>query len=601
MAQTCTGSLGENIFTTGDFGSGVANFLATDPQIAPGYSYTTSPPPQDGLYSITNSTALWSDLFPTWLEIDDNSDDPNGYMMVVNASIEPGLFYDQTVDGLCENTLYFFSVDIINMIRVGVPDHIQPNVSFLIDNVVSFSSGAIPQDAAWHNYGFTFTTNPGQTSVQLSLQNNAPGGIGNDLALDNISFRPCGPEAFILPETIANICEDGTPIDLEATVLGDQYLTPQYQWQISLDEGSTWNNIDGAQALTHRHDLLSSGYYFYRFLLANDPNNLTNDRCRVISNEKIVFVQPKFYEVIDTICMGLTRESGGNTYDRTGIFIDSLTSSIGCDSIITLDLTVLPDPNLMVELSVDDLKCHDQPEGTISVHQVLNGQAPYEVIIAGNSFQLREVADQLSAGAYPVSVVDKYGCRFFDTVSISAPEPFRIDIGPDTVLVFGDELRLSASSNDFLNSILWVGDQDIDCNPDCQNFPFFPVRSQTLIGQAVSESGCSAIDSLRVMVLNERPIYFPNSFTPNNDGLNDYFNVYSRANIVEAFPTLSIYDRWGGLVWQGHNLIPNAEHSGWSGMTKTGLAQPGVYVYLAEIQFIDGEVRIISGSLQLMN
>jgi len=70
----------------------------------------------------------------------------------------------------------------------------------------------------WNTYGFTFTTGPGVTEVSLSLVNNAPGGIGNDLILDNISFQACGPEALILPETVANICEDGDPITLDATV-----------------------------------------------------------------------------------------------------------------------------------------------------------------------------------------------------------------------------------------------------------------------------------------------------------------------------------------------------------------------------------------------
>ena len=43
----CSGSLGENIFTDGDFGSGAATILQTDPHIAPGYIYTTSTPPSD--------------------------------------------------------------------------------------------------------------------------------------------------------------------------------------------------------------------------------------------------------------------------------------------------------------------------------------------------------------------------------------------------------------------------------------------------------------------------------------------------------------------------------------------------------------------------
>jgi len=99
--QLCDGNLGINIFEDGDFGSGTANVLAIDPNIAPGYTYSSANvSPQDGLYTITNNTGDWSFKFPTWLDIEDNSPDPNGYMMVVNASFEPGLFYVQEVTGL---------------------------------------------------------------------------------------------------------------------------------------------------------------------------------------------------------------------------------------------------------------------------------------------------------------------------------------------------------------------------------------------------------------------------------------------------------------------------------------------------------------------
>ena len=46
------------------------------------------------------------DGFGSWITTSDNSDDPEGYMMVVNATFEPGLFYEETVEGLCENVLY---------------------------------------------------------------------------------------------------------------------------------------------------------------------------------------------------------------------------------------------------------------------------------------------------------------------------------------------------------------------------------------------------------------------------------------------------------------------------------------------------------------
>jgi hypothetical protein len=257
-AQVCDGNLGENIFTEGDFGSGPAVVLPVDPMIAPGYIYTTQPPPNDGFYTITNNMSLWAFNFD-WLELQDNSPDPNGYMMVDNASFEPGLFYEEEIEGLCDNTLYAFSADIINLIPPG-RNIIKPNVSFLLDGNVVYSTGDIPENATWNTYGFTFTTDPGQTSVTLALRNNAPGGNGNDIALDNISFRACGPEALILPMEIANICEDGSPIDLEATINGDQYDTPVIQWQQSFNAGVTWEDIPGETDFTYTHTDLNQGF-----------------------------------------------------------------------------------------------------------------------------------------------------------------------------------------------------------------------------------------------------------------------------------------------------------------------------------------------------
>ena len=141
-AQICSGSLGENIFEEGDFGSGTIPVLTSNPNIAPGYNYTTSVP-QDGSYTVCSNTAALNGLYPTWIMTGDNSDDPNGYMMVVNASYDPGIFYEEVVDDLCENTLYEFSADILNLIYTGTQNHIDPNVSFLIDNVEFYTTGNI--------------------------------------------------------------------------------------------------------------------------------------------------------------------------------------------------------------------------------------------------------------------------------------------------------------------------------------------------------------------------------------------------------------------------------------------------------------------------
>ncbi|MEO0735065.1 MAG: hypothetical protein AAFZ52_19665, partial [Bacteroidota bacterium] len=344
-SQTCSGSLGENIFTEGDFGTGAANIPATDPGIAPGFVYQRNPPPYDGFYTITNDMVRWNNPWPSWRSFSDNSDDPQGYMMVVNAAFEPGLFYEQEVDGLCDGSEYQFSADITNIYFRG-ENGILPNVSFLIDGEVFFDTGNIAEDEEWHTYAFSFATAPGQTTVTLALRNNAPGGIGNDLAIDNIAFRACGPLARIAGGGRVRICEDGAPELLTAEITGEQYANPALQWQRSADGVTGWADIPGANASSYLHTELGSGFYHYRYLLANGSTNLTNAKCRVVSDPKTVEVVPKRYVIQDTICAGGDYLQGEVVYTTTGIYVDTLLSSLGCDSIVTLRLEVVEDPGL---------------------------------------------------------------------------------------------------------------------------------------------------------------------------------------------------------------------------------------------------------------
>ncbi len=598
-AQICDGNLGDNIFDAGDFGSGTSNVLQNNPNIAPGYSYTTSPPPVDGLYVLTNNTGNWGNNFGTWLDIPDNSSDPNGYMMVVNASFEPGLFYEQEIDDLCENTLYQFSADVINLIRANVSDHIKPNVSFLIDGIQQYTSGDIPQNEQWNTYGFTFTTDPGQTSITLSLSNNAPGGIGNDLAIDNITFQPCGPLAQILPNEIESICEDGMSTELVATVTGDQYDSPAFQWQQSFDEGMTWVDIPGANGMTYTHTDLSSGFYYYRYLLANGPMNLSNSKCRVVSNVKIVEVVPKFWNIIDTLCEGLTYFTGGSTYTQTGIYIDSLISSIGCDSIVTLDLTFLTDPGIDANVSVLNPVCFGIPEGSIFIENIINGNPPYLISINGEEgFAGPEIPNLLS-GMYDVVVTDVYGCTFEEVADIASPLEFTIELGEDQIIQLGDPVNIDPVFTGSINSFTWTPDV-LDCEPNCLNFEFFPANSGDYVLTAISDAGCVAEDSVYIEVQKIRKVFIPNVFSPNFDGTNDYFAPFGDIPNVQSIQKMQVFNRWGAVVYEQSDFIPNEATNGWDGTFKGKEVETGVYIYLIEVEFLDGEVLSYSGSITVI-
>ena len=599
-AQLCDGNLGENIFTEGDFGSGTANLVAQDPGIAPGYTYTTNVPPGDGFYTLTNNTGTWPNLYSSWLQLPDNSADPRGYMMVVNASFTPGLFYEQEVDGLCENTLYLFSADVINLIRQGTqPPHIDPNISFLIDGAEQYTTGDIPKTERWNTYGFTFTTAPGQTSVTLSLRNNAPGGIGNDVALDNISFRACGPQAQILPETVKRICEDGQFTSLTATINGDQYPTPAIQWQRSLDEGATWENIPGANDLSYTHTELSSGFYYYRYLLANGPTNLASAKCRVVSNEKIVEVVPKFWTAADTICSGLRYETGNSVYTESGTYVDTLRSSLGCDSIVTLALTVLPDPGLQLELAIEQPPCTGD-RGSIAVADVSNGTPPYRYALGGGPPTTVSAFAELPPGEYRVSATDRYGCSVRETVLLREPPEFRIDLGADREVRLGASVRLEVTTNAPIATYAWEPRPPGCDTTECRNPEFTPTQTERYTLVATSEAGCVARATVRVAVLPVRPVYLPNAFSPNGDGTNDRFLPFVDARSVQRIVVLRVYDRWGALIHEALEVPPNDPNAGWDGTIRGEPAPVGTYTFTVEVLFLDGRSVRYGGEVLLV-
>ena len=597
--QACDGNLGENIFTAGDFGSGGPNIVPTDPGIAPGFQYQPAPPPQDGFYTITADMRQWNGTFPTWDAFPDNSNGQGGYMMVVNAAFEPGKFYEQQVDDLCENTLYQFTADVRNVLKTGT-NGLRPDVSFLINDEIRFTTGPIGETERWNQYGFTFTTEPGQTSVTLALSNNAPGGFGNDLAIDNITFRACGPLARIAGAESISVCEDADPSLLTSDIDGDQYDTPAVQWQRSPDGLTDWADLPGATDFTYLHTERASGFYHYRYLLANGDVNLGNSKCRVISNVKTVYVVPKRYAIVDTLCAGLTFTVGTSVYGTTGVSVDTLVSSLGCDSIVTLDLTVVPDPGLVPDFATVDPSCSYLTDGSLLLRGVGGAVAPVRYVL---DTTLRSVGDSLTGlgeGAYTYTLTDRYGCTTTGTVRLRSPNPFSVELGPDRTLALGEEVRLTTGASGPVAAYSFTPPDLTDCTTGCAGLTLTPARSVTVGLTATSPAGCVATDSLRLVVIDERRVFVPTAFSPNDDGINDRFTVFGDRPGAERIVSLRVFDRWGGQVFEARDLDVNEIGQGWDGRVDGQPAAPGTYFYVTTVRFLNGVAQEYRGAVTLL-
>lgn len=144
----------------------------------------------DGEYAIASNPTSVSSFFE-WQSFTDHTGDPGGRMLIVNAASAPGEFYRRTITSLEVGQTYQFSSFIRNIIKPGL-NLAQPNVTFEIQTMsgtilASVNTGSIAADATWHDVGLRFNIGS-STAVQIVIRNDGPGGGGNDLVIDDISF-----------------------------------------------------------------------------------------------------------------------------------------------------------------------------------------------------------------------------------------------------------------------------------------------------------------------------------------------------------------------------------------------------------------------------
>ena len=608
--QLCQGSLGDPVINI-NFGAG------TDPASPlPGtltnYGFVPYSCPQDGFYSIGNSSpACFNDTWHTIPE-DHTPNDANGYMMIVNASFTPGDFYVQTVDGLCDNTTYEFAAWILNILKTSACGNsgIRPNVTFKIETISgtvlqTYQTGDIPQSdvPSWKQYGLFFTTPVNTNSIVIRMTNNAPGGCGNDLVLDDITFRPCGPLVNVSINNSANsvnVCQGDNPTFTFTSVVVPTLSNTSYQWQISIDSGATWGDIAGAtNAIYTRLPVSGLGVYQYRVAVTQGNYILIPSCSRVMS--KALTVNQVALPVAAAssngpVCEGSTlvlKANDASTYTWTGPanysssqqspaignvplnyngkFYLKIISAEGCANTDSTTVTIIPGPVVNAGNNADIC------EGATTRLSGAAGSGNYAWQPAptlSDNLILNPVASPVTTTQYILSV-DNGICKKSDSVIVSVNKKPVADAGPDKVIIQGDATTLNGTSNVTSVSVLWKPNLYINKVTDLVP-SVNPVVSTTYTLTLSSNYGCGVSeDSVFIKVFSK--LFIPNAFTPNNDGLNDTWKIEP----LEAYPLaiLKLYNRYGQMIFTNTGMGKQ-----WDGKYK-GILQPvGAYPYTIDLR-----------------
>ena len=611
-AQLCQGSLGDPIVNI-TFGSG-SNPGQPLAAASTSYQYVSHDCPSDGFYTVRNRT---DQCFTGWHTLTaDHTGNGNGYFMLVNATEQPSAFYVDTVNLQCNNTTYEFAAWVVNMNRPfecnGNPN--KPNLTFNIETVdgtvlQSGNSGDIgPQTGPeWRQYGFFFNTPTNTSRIVLRIINNAMGGCGNDLALDDITFRPCGPRlnaAITGNGTSMRFCQgQALPQTLTCEVSAG-YSNPHYQWQQRINSAASWIDIPGANDVNLQTDLSANtapGVYEYR-LSVSQQENIGNAVCRVNSNVISITVNPTPVPSASNnspVCSGanvlvsaangekyawtgpngFTSTAPGFTLDnaqagQTGKYFVEVTSAAGCKATDSTGVIVHPTPIASVNPGSVSI-C----EGTTTNLQATGGSSyTWSPALHLSSFSdAAPVASPVDSTLFQVIVANDFQCTDTGYVQVNVSKKARANAGPDKALLVGQVIQLQGTASGTNTSFSWSPTTYMDDATDLEPH-VNPDADITYKLEVISNDGCgTAIDSVKVSVFND--IYIPNAFSPNGDGKNDTWNI----PVLQVYANVDIlvFNRWGAVVYHAKN-----NSSPWDGRFKGSDLPVGIYPYIIQVKDI---------------
>ena len=409
------------------------------------------------------------------------------------------------------------------------------------------------------------------------------------------------PDSFAVTNVLNNVtCFGANDGSIDVTVSGAT-APYQYLWSANSNSatGTSLSNLDGATyvvTITDNYNCTTTRSYNifeptrFRTLLSQSIDSTACDGTILqgsITNNTNGGTPPFNY----------IWSSGDTTKDITsnlvyGTYTVTSTDANGCTD--TVDVTLVAKEPLSVSFVSDSSGCFGDSTGSAEVI-ITGGRKPYFITWADLDSTNTKYVGNLGPGNYDVMVVDSKGCdtsiNFTITeqpaMSVSVPDTLTVIYGYDTTFT----AQVSGVRPDDASSIFWNPSEWMSCD-DCVDPVLTAIRNRAYVIE-LNVNGCLYYDTLQLMVnYGPDPYYIPNAFTPNGDGVNDFYQIFG-IGIKSA--TVTIFNRWGGQVFYGDNL-----NATWDGTHNGQLAQTGTYVYNVYIIYLDQRTETVTGSLMLL-
>jgi gliding motility-associated-like protein len=203
--------------------------------------------------------------------------------------------------------------------------------------------------------------------------------------------------------------------------------------------------------------------------------------------------------------------------------------------------------------------------------------------------------DQLSQGQYSATIIDANGCLKYYEMEVGEIPAANVSINLSPT-PFCSEIPITFGTESNKNILQWKWDFDngkastlaeptIDFLSEGIHFVHLSI---------VDEHQCPIEEIFEFNLQHDLTVYIPNSFTPNNDGINDVFGVGGLG--IDEFE-MQIFNRWGEVIFESHDLEDK-----WTGDLKGGdyYTQFDTYLYVVKVSGTCTERKEIVGNVILI-
>jgi gliding motility-associated-like protein len=284
---------------------------------------------------------------------------------------------------------------------------------------------------------------------------------------------------------------------------------------------------------------------------------------------------------------------------KAGIYPLTLTDSEGC---IQSDSVLISEP-LPLSMAASGIppKCFNDEIGSIQVSQLLGGTGSYSLFLDDSNKNFNTLPFTLpnvKVGNHILKLTDKNNCTTDTAIQIKTGRQLIVELGSNVTLNQGDSVTLNAFSNFPHASIKWVSNDSSICKI-CLPITVSPLKTTTYNLIIKDSLGCQSSDNITVFINKQERVFIPTSFSPNDDGINDVFTIYTGKN-VKTVKSFKIFNRWGNLVFESSNYAPNDISKSWDGIFNGNPLPSDVFIYYTIIEFVDGKIEIYQGDVTLM-